>query len=102
MTRFCMDQQLLECRLIRCMGHMKCVIQLNSTGAIIPITLTHQLNPACSPHVTVLKPVDAKVLLGKFTVDWFEDCELRDIAWPAQPPPHSFPPQRLHKRKRKQ
>ena len=52
------------------MGHMKCVIQLNSTGAIIPITLTHQLNPACSPHVTVLKPVDAKVLLGKFTVDW--------------------------------
>lgn len=94
------DQLLLECQVIRCMGPRKCVIRLNSTGAIIPITLTHQLPPSCSPHATVLKPVDAKVLLGKFTVDWFEDCELRDVAWPAMPLP-SFPPQRLHKRKRR-
>lgn len=95
-----MESEPVECQLIRCMGPRKCVIRLNSTGAIIPIALNHALNASSSPHVTVLSPVDAKVLLGRFTVDWFEDCELRDVAWP-ETPRQSFPPQRLHKRKRR-
>lgn len=92
------DEAPLGCHVIRYLASNKCVIRLKDTGAVLPITLNTPFNDSRAALISAITPVEAKVKLGPYHIEWFLDCELSDIQWA---PCHTYPPPRMHRKRRR-
>lgn len=70
------------------------MVRLETTGAVIPVVLTHDIDRKRSPLLNPLRPVQGKIKMGTLDKEGFLDCELQ-INWESQqiesfPPPQSY------------
>lgn len=91
------EEPWLECQMIRYLGEDRCVIRLLQTGAVIPISLKTPLPAARAAYITPIRPVEARVKMGRFDTEWFKECEL-EVHWNTTL--DCFPPPKRHKRRR--
>lgn len=85
------------CQVIRFLGHNRCVIRLIETGAVIPISLSTQLDSNKAAMATPFRAMAARVILRDFEGEGFGECEL-EVEWNSV----CFPPPQRYKRRKTQ
>lgn len=93
----------VECQFLRFIQRETCVIRIESSGAIVQVYLVEPLDISRACVVSAIRPVYARIQLGKYMEGCFHQCRL-DIKWPEKlqsyDPPMRFirrarPPQKM-------